>query len=317
VSDETTERRWQLVLPHRERLVALARRLTGDAGVAEDCAQEAMVRAVAFERLDETDVTGFLVATTARLCADHHRRRTRDGKLAHRLAGTWRDEPAHDDLVCDRAEAAWLTRQLDGLSDRQRAAIEARAAGLSPAEIAESMSTSYKSVELLLYRVRTRLRVTMSGALGTLLLPLRRLHREAGAVTVASAAAVTAAAMLGPVVEPGHRPDRPPPVVVFGPAGPSDLAAQPIAGVAPSPVPAPASWPGPTAVPDPRPTRPSPSPAPSGCPVYEEHVACTSPNPSMTPGNYTLGCVLYGIDQSKGFECKPSPTPSPSGTRRP
>src|SRR4051794_9171891 len=67
VDDVERLRRWQLVLPHRPYLVRIAVRRGLAWHDAEDCAQEAMVRAVGFATLDETRVLEFLATTTMRL----------------------------------------------------------------------------------------------------------------------------------------------------------------------------------------------------------------------------------------------------------
>ena len=82
--------RWDLVLVHRPRLVALARRC-GAGDDAEDVAQEALVRAATFERLDPERAGAFLSAVVARLVTDRHRRVARDLVLrGHaRLRSAW------------------------------------------------------------------------------------------------------------------------------------------------------------------------------------------------------------------------------------
>jgi RNA polymerase sigma factor (sigma-70 family) len=319
--DETErERRWALVVPHRERLLSLARRLVRDPGDAEACVHEAMVRCVTFPRLDEANVAGFLVTTTRRICVDHHRLHARDGRVAARLSGMTAPEPHLDEAVCDRAEAAWVSARLADLPERQRAAVHARRDGRTHAEIAEYLAVSYKTVETLLYRARTRARAELERTYALLPAFLRRPRTGWGmAAGVGSVALVTSAAML---LAPGHG----------GPA-PSAPSAAPFAGLGPVAGAAPAREPavGPAGSVAPRapfsdgpgPSEPagSGSPTPFGagttpCPAPPYWAQpCVSPRPDRTPLVGYLDCVLYGIDTASGFSCNQSPTPSPSAPR--
>ena len=317
MEDDDRARRWELVLPHRERLVRLARGLVHDPGDAEACVQEALTRCVTFPTLDEANVAAFLVATTRRLCADHHRGHARTSRVAARLSGRAVAEPGPDEVVCDRAEAAWVSERLADLPGRQRDVVLARAAGHSPQEIAERLAVSYKTVETLLYRVRVRARAELERAYAVVALGTARWSRTdwtaLGAASVAVVAA-GAALMLAP------------------PPAPATAESVPSAAVLPTPERAPApsrttgaGVPGSRHLPPPRPTsRPSGTGSPSLPPVslspcaFPPYLAdpCVSPDPSKTPGAEVLDCVRYGIDREEGFRCNSSPTPSPSGSRR-
>src|SRR5689334_6962568 len=102
MEDDDRARRWALVLPHRDRLLRLARGLVGDPGDAEACVQEALTRCVTFPALDEGNVAGFLVVTTRRLCVDHHRAHAHATRVAARLSAYGAHETAVDEAVCDR-----------------------------------------------------------------------------------------------------------------------------------------------------------------------------------------------------------------------
>ena len=314
--DGDLERRWQLVLPHRDRLLRLARGLVADPGDAEACVQEALTRCVTFDGLDEANVVAFLVATTRRLCMDHHRGRARDHRLAARLSGRVTVEPPPEEAVCDRAEAAWVHERLADLPQRQRAVALARASGLSPQEIADRLAVSYKTVETLLYRVRTRARLELERAYSAVLLLALRRPRGAGPAVAATSVAVVAGAtlLLNPSGPPARASVPPPPVVVTA-APPSvgpRLSPTPVAAAAPTPAPPRSA--DPTRSPRSGSPTSNPTTPVTRCPEppYLEG-ACASPEPSPTALLRPLDCVLYGIDRESGFQCRRSPTPTPTG----
>lgn len=211
------ERRWAAAYEHRERLLRLARARVGNPHDAEDCVQEAMVRAVEFDGLDEARLPQFLTTVTVRLCADVHRGRARGERLSRRLTGFWSHDPGPEESVCDRAESAWLSSRLDDLTPRQRAIIEARAEGLSCGAVAERLVVPYTTVESAMARVRRSLRVALESSLGLVAMPswarLRRL--------LAGGATATAAALS--VVSVTSAPDRAEPVAL-PPAQPGVVA---------------------------------------------------------------------------------------------
>jgi RNA polymerase sigma factor (sigma-70 family) len=318
MDDADRERRWALVVPHRERLLRLARGLLRDAGDAEACVQEAMLRCVTFPRLDESNVAGFLVVTTRRLCVDQHRRAVRDGQVAARLDGMSVVEPRFDEAVCDRAEAAWVAARLADLPERQRAVVHARRDGRSPKEIAEFLDLSYKTVETLLYRARSRARAELERAYGLLAIAARRPRAAYGAAGLTSVAVVAVTVLLVPGHGTARHTPPPPRGGVAGAAGPETtpvpafaLPAAAMATAAPpawrSPSPAPAA-PGGGRAPDPSPAR---CPAP---PYTADPCIDPSPDPADPPLLSLLDCVRYGVDLEVGFRCRsaePSPSPAP------
>jgi RNA polymerase sigma factor (sigma-70 family) len=216
--DAGLRRRWALVLPHRGYLVGIAVRRGMSWHDAEDCAQEAMARCAGFEGLDETRVVEFLVSTTTRLCVDRHRLRTRDERVSVKLVPWYGDEPSPEENACDRDEAAWVAAHVAALPASQRAALAAKAEGLSCAEIATRMGLSYKAVESLLSRARTYVRASLASAYALVFGFLAR--RRAPAVDTAgamSAFVITAAAVfmaapaLVPVPVPTVRTEAPEP----------------------------------------------------------------------------------------------------------
>lgn len=157
--------RWAAVTPHRGRLLRIAESRTGCPHDAEDCVQEALLRCVEFDQLDEARVGALLTTITVRLCADRHRQREQYRRLAERLSAQSTLEPAAEERVCDRAEAAWAVRHVDALPARQRQVLWAHAEGMSCAEVAASYNLPFKAVESALHRARIRLRTIVGPAL--------------------------------------------------------------------------------------------------------------------------------------------------------
>jgi len=159
---EQRHHRWNLVLAERERLLRLAGSRLGRTSDAEDCVQEAMMRAVAFDALDESRVAALLTTITLRLCVDQQRGVQRDHRLATRVQILRRPEPDPvsevEHRACERAAGAWLLTQLTGLGTRERDVLLARARGLTTAETANALQITYKSAESAFTRARSRLR---------------------------------------------------------------------------------------------------------------------------------------------------------------
>lgn len=59
-----------MVLPHRQRLLRLARLRAASPADAEDCVQEALLRVATHARLDQKRVGGLLTTIVLNLCAD-------------------------------------------------------------------------------------------------------------------------------------------------------------------------------------------------------------------------------------------------------
>ncbi len=188
---------WAGVYAHRERLLRIARARLGNVHDAEDCVQEAMLRAVEFEHLDEERLGQFLTAVTTRLCADVHRRQARGDRLSRRLTAYAESDPGHEDMVCDRAESVWLSHRVGELPDRQRAIVEARAEGLSCGAVAERFLLSYTAVESAIARARRSVRIALESTLGVTACPpaWRRVRQFAAPAIVAG---VTAVGILTP-----------------------------------------------------------------------------------------------------------------------
>jgi RNA polymerase sigma factor (sigma-70 family) len=322
VDDATRRRRWELVLPHRPSLVRLALRRGLSPYDAEDCAQEALLRCVGFAGLDESRVTEFLVTTTVRLCADQHRLRTRDLKVSRKIVNTTVDEPSPEEQACSRGEAVWVAGHVATLPEPQRAALAARADGLSGSDIAARMGLSYKAVESLLSRARATVRAAATSAYVLLFAATRRASRVPGGAGALSVVAfVTAAALVSP-------PAAPPPAVaalprteravaVPSPAAPPGAVSSAAPGtVRPSAAPPlPAPVPHPTPDPPHGPPRPGPIPPvvkEPGCRVHPPLVDTCVPVESYQPGENLANCLRNGIDLGNGVEC---PDSSPTSER--
>lgn len=240
LSPEELAARWVLVLPHRERLRKIAARRLSCREEAEDVVQEAMLRAVTFERLDAAYVGQFLSTVTVRLCADVQRDRARQLRVGVRDA--LRTVPAGDphDALLDRAEARWLYDECLKLPSRESAVMLARARGLSVRETASTLGVGTKSAEAAFTKARHRMRRAAQSASIAVAGVLRRV-RGAGpqAAVAASVTAVTVGGVVGVLVHPGGTPARPPapPMQVAAPQRPVAAAAPRVAKPAAPPVP--------------------------------------------------------------------------------
>ena len=317
-SDRDTAARWQLVTPYRDRLVGIARRAGASPTDAEDCAQEAMLRCVEFADLDPSRVAPLLVSITSRLAVDRARARDRDRRLAAKLTGWESNDRAPDDEVCDRAEAAWLWTVVGDLPEHHRAAVEARADGYSFAEVAGQVSLSYKTIEGLFGRLRARARAAVTSSyLGVV--AWQRRWRPASEllapVIVVASAFVLSLPGARPADAAPNAPQRiPVPVILMTSAPrptpePRPQPAPPVAAGAPSTTTSPVLT-------TPASSRPSGTPVP--CMTFDSgpFPMCVplGPDPNYAPGERVLDCVVYGVDTSRGFQCRHSP---PSETAEP
>jgi RNA polymerase sigma-70 factor (ECF subfamily) len=156
-------------LAHRPRLLALAYRMLGATGEAEEVVQEAWIRWQAADRPGIADPAAWLVTAATRLCLDRLRR----GEAARRgYPGPWLPEPwleevpappesAAPDRRLDRAadlSIAFLLL-LERLSAPERAALLLRDAfGAEYEVIAAALGRTEAACRQLLHRARERLR---------------------------------------------------------------------------------------------------------------------------------------------------------------
>lgn len=155
-TEPASTERWELILPHRERLLSVAARRLPSRYDAEDCVHEALLRCALFDGLDERRAGAFLTSTVLRLCVDHHRRAARSERAFRRLS-TPAADPGHEEQVCESAAGNWLLHLAQFLSSRERMVLLARADGLSTAEAAQHYGITLKSAESAFTRARARL----------------------------------------------------------------------------------------------------------------------------------------------------------------
>ena len=161
------ERAFQLLSRrHLPAMLGLARRILGNAGDAEDVAQEAFVRvwthAPRWQPLAQFRT--WLTRVVVNLCLDRKRR------------AQWVDLEAAGEIVDpapgagEQAESGererLLAAAIDKLPDRQRTAIVLTyTEGMSNAQVAEALDTSVSAVETLLVRGKQNLRRALSGVI--------------------------------------------------------------------------------------------------------------------------------------------------------
>ena len=157
-----------LVLRHGAFALRVATRLTRDATVAEDLAQEAFVRAwKAIDRFDpgRARLTTWLYRIVANLCRDHQRR-ARPEALPDGFDPADPAAGAEECLVASQ-QARAMAAALADLPDRQRTALAlVYEEGLSGAEAAKALGVSAKAVERLLARGRQFLRIRLADTAG-------------------------------------------------------------------------------------------------------------------------------------------------------
>ncbi|KRV50454.1 RNA polymerase subunit sigma-24 [Wenjunlia vitaminophila] len=156
--------RWDLLLTHRDRLHRLARSRLPTPQDAEDCVQEALVRAAAHRGLDEKRVGPFLTSVTLRLCVDHYRRCEQQRRLLLRMHLV-ETAVGPEESVCAASEGAWVLDQVQRLAGRELQVIMARVDGASTREAARRLGITTKAAEGAFTRARARLRRWYDGSL--------------------------------------------------------------------------------------------------------------------------------------------------------
>ncbi|MFZ5617287.1 MAG: RNA polymerase sigma factor [Pseudomonadota bacterium] len=146
-----------LVRRHQAPLRAFLIRLTGDPPLADDLAQEALIKA--YRALDGfrggSSFRSWLFSIALREAAMARRKTAREGRLAAGLESETNAAPAEFSLDLQKA--------LGGLSAKERAAaLLCDAAGLSHAEAASAMAVPLGAVKTLVARAREKLRAAMS-----------------------------------------------------------------------------------------------------------------------------------------------------------
>ena len=156
-----------LVERHAKRPHRIAWRMLGDAGEAEDVAQEALLRlwkdATRWQARPEAmgaGVSGWLARVATNLCLDRLRRRARlsDDQVPDRADPA----PLADEALSDDQERARVRAALDALPERQRAAVVLTYyEDLPNAEAAAALEMNIKAFESLLLRARRALKARL------------------------------------------------------------------------------------------------------------------------------------------------------------
>jgi len=145
-----------LMTRHRDRLVRMSARLTGDRGGAEDIAQETFIRLVGHSHAYEGrgQFTSWLYTIARRLCLNFIRASQRRPEVALEAAY---DRPSFS--TPEKAlELKEVRRALANLPERQRKALWLKAAeGRSYREIAKSLECSESDVANAIFRGRETL----------------------------------------------------------------------------------------------------------------------------------------------------------------
>lgn len=150
---------------HRPALFRYLVRFTGDGDLAEDLAQETLVRLRERPPEDRGDPRRWLFTVATNLARDAYRRTRRQDALARRAAGRLPvgDPPPDPAAAVERGEAVRRVRgALAALKERDRAILLMREEGFTHREIAEAVGTTPKSVGTLIARALDR----MAEALG-------------------------------------------------------------------------------------------------------------------------------------------------------
>lgn len=143
------------------RLVGALGLYTGDVGLAEELAQEALVRACRdWERVSRMDAPGAWVHRVGLNLAKSQFRRWRAARRAHARLAAGEPDRAWDP---DAAEALTLQAAVAGLAPRRRAAVVlCFYLGYSTSETAEALGVAPATVRSLLHRALADLRAVVA-----------------------------------------------------------------------------------------------------------------------------------------------------------
>lgn len=152
-----------LALPHLRRITAVARRVLGDHGEADDVAQETLVRLwnnAGGLAVPAGGIGGWLARVASNLSIDRLRqRRPLDSDALEELSV----EGRHDRSLQEADLGRHVRRALDSLPGRQRLALTLfHYEELSMKETADIMETTPEAVESLLGRARRQLKADLA-----------------------------------------------------------------------------------------------------------------------------------------------------------
>ena len=158
----------RLVRPHMSVMRRVAMRACGEAALAEDAVQEALV--IAHDRLSGytagTRLSAWLAAIVSRRAATLARGRWRRLAREQRAASHGAQPATPEQLVRGRRAAQRVQRALAALPEkRRRAAVLRFDGGLSYAEIGEALGSSEASCRVLVYLAVKALKAELSDLL--------------------------------------------------------------------------------------------------------------------------------------------------------
>ena len=150
-----------LYLRHKDRTVALAFRILGNLGLAEDVSQEAFLRVykAAGKYKPDAEFTTWLYRIVVNLCIDEKRRVRRSQDMVQ----TYEYLRANKNDLVEKNESieikAVVHKAIGKLNRRQRTVVTLhKIEGLSHAEISNRTGWSHSSIESLLVRAYRKLR---------------------------------------------------------------------------------------------------------------------------------------------------------------
>jgi len=152
----------EIMMQTERRVAQIAWRILGDTEEVKDAMQETFLRV--FRHLgrydDRKDFGAWLSRITVNVCIDLRRRRRHSVELDDLAADTTSIE---DDLI-QRSNRALLSRAIDTLAPRERAAILLHdVEGLPTHEVAAALGNGVATVRVQLSRARTKLRKIIEG----------------------------------------------------------------------------------------------------------------------------------------------------------
>lgn len=151
---------------HHAGLYRYLLRLTGDADLAQDAAQEAFVRLLARRPRDEQLRAWLFTVATNLVRAWSNERRRRGRLLEHGGARAPAADPPRDPAEAAHAaeRRSAVRRALDRLSEKERAVLLMREEGFSHREIADAVGTTTASVGTMIARALDKLAAAMAVA---------------------------------------------------------------------------------------------------------------------------------------------------------
>ena len=154
----------QLFQEHYDVLFRYLVRLTGDADLAADAAQEAFVRLVE-KQPDRSQVRGWLFRVATNVVRDDSRVRRRRMELLREAPdrAPIGDSPLDPERELESQERRRIVRDaLDSLGERDRTVLLMREEGFSHQEIAEAVGTTTKSVGSMIARALQKLSTALA-----------------------------------------------------------------------------------------------------------------------------------------------------------